>query len=80
MIKELRVNKKKIKIIPSASSLNFRFKALKRKKKYKVGYFGSLEKSKGSEFVIELAKIDKINEYYIYGGKKNDIQRNKKKK
>jgi len=79
LIKELKVNKKKIKIIPSASSLNFRFKALKRKKKYRIGYFGSLEKSKGSEFVIELAKIDKINEYYIYGGKKNDIQEMKKK-
>ena len=70
---------KKIKIIPSASSLNFKFKALKNKKKYRIGYFGSLEKSKGSEFIIELAKIDKINEYYIYGGQKNDINEMRKK-
>ena len=26
-----------------------------------------------------MAKIDKINEYYIYGGQKNDIQEMKKK-
>ena len=79
LTRELKVDKKKIKIIPSASSLNFKFKALKNKKKYRIGYFGSLEKSKGSEFIIELAKIDKINEYYIYGGQKNDIYEMRKK-
>ena len=39
-----------------------------------------MEKSKGSEFIIELAKIDTVNEYYIYGGQKNDIKEIKKKK
>ena len=33
LTQELSVNKNKIKIIPSASSLNFKFKALKKKKK-----------------------------------------------
>ena len=33
LTRELKVDKKKIKIIPSASSLNFKFKALKNKKK-----------------------------------------------
>lgn len=79
LIQKHNVDKKKIKVIPSASSLNFTFKALKKKKKYRVGYFGSLEKSKGSEFVINLAKIDKINDYYIYGGQKDDIKEIRKK-
>ena len=73
LIQKLNVNKDKIKIIPSASSLNFRFKTLKKKKKYKIGYFGSLEKSKGSKFIIDLSKIDKVNDYYIYGGLKENI-------
>ena len=73
LIKTLGVNKNKIRIIPSASSLSLKFKPLKKKKKYRIGYFGSLEKSKGLEFIIKLAKIDKINNYFIYGGKKNDI-------
>ncbi len=74
LIQEHNVIKKKIKVIPSASSLNFTFKALKKKKKYRIGYFGSLEKSKGSEFIINLSKIDKINDYYIYGGQRDEIK------
>ena len=30
-----------------------------------------MDESKGSKFLIELSKIDKFNDYYIYGGKKN---------
>ena len=73
LIQTLGVNENKIKIIPSASSLRLKFKPLKKKKKYRIGYFGSLEKSKGLEFIIKLAKIDKINDYFVYGGKKDDI-------
>ncbi len=79
LIKELKVSKKKINIIPSASSLRIKFSKLKKKKNYKIGYFGSLEKSKGSEFIINLSKIDKINNYYIYGGDKKIIDILKKK-
>ena len=73
LTKELKVNKKKIKIIPSASSLQVKFSKLKKKTNYNIGYFGSLEKSKGSEFIINLSKIDKNNNYYIYGGDKKII-------
>ena len=73
LTKELEVNKKKIRIIPSASSLKIKFSKLKKKKNYKIGYFGSLEKSKGSEFIITLSKMDKNNDYYIYGGDKKII-------
>ena len=73
LIKKLKVNKKKIKIIPSASSLQVKFSKLKKKRKYNIGYFGSLEKSKGYEFITKLSKLDKNNDYYIYGGEKKFI-------
>ncbi len=79
LIKELKVNKEKIHIIPSASSLKINFTKLKSKKKYNIGYFGSLDESKGSKFLIELSKIDKFNDYYIYGGTKKIIDGMKKK-
>ena len=79
LIEELKVEKKKIQVIPSASSLKIKFSKLKKKKNYNIGYFGSLEKSKGSEFIINLSKMDKDNNYYIYGGDKKiiDILKNK---
>ena len=51
-----------------------KFSKLKNKKAYNIGYFGSLDKSKGSQFVIELSKIDKNNNYYIYGGNSRIIK------
>ena len=79
LIKKHNVNKKKITIIPSASDLKLRFKKFKLKKSYKIGYFGSLEKSKGSDFIIKLSKLDKKNRYYIYGGDSKTVLNLKKK-
>lgn len=73
LIKDLKVGEKKIQIIPSASSLKLKFSKLIKKKKYSIGYFGSLDKSKGSKFLIELSKIDRINDYFIYGGDEKHI-------
>ena len=42
---------------------------LKNKKAYNIGYFGSLDSSKGANFIIKLAKKDTANKYYIYGGR-----------
>ena len=70
LINDLGVKKNKIQIIPSASALNVKYSNLKNKKKYKIGYFGSLEKGKGSKLIIELSKIDLNNNYYLYGGDK----------
>ena len=47
LIKKLNVNKDKIKIIPSASSLNFRFKTLKKKKKIKEKILWEFRKKQG---------------------------------
>ena len=78
LIHNFKIDKKKIEIIPSASSLKFKFKKLKKKYRYNIGYFGSLDKSKGSNFIISLSKKDKKNKYYIYGGKPEEVQKLKK--
>ena len=73
LIRNYKVDSKKIEIIPSATGLKFEFKKIKKKKKYNIGYFGSLDSSKGSAFVIKLSKIDKKNNYFIYGGSDEEI-------
>ena len=78
LINNFNINKKKISVIPSASSLSFNFSKLKKKEVYKIGYFGSLDKTKGSNFIIALSKIDKKNKYFIYGGQKHEVNKLKK--
>ncbi len=75
LIKKLNVMPKKIHILPSASALKFRYKNLKKKKNLNIGYFGSLDKSKGSEFIIKLSNIDKKNNYFIYGGNSSEVKK-----
>ena len=74
LIKNLKVNSKKIEIIPSASSLKFKFKKFPNKNKYNIGYFGSLDESKGSRFIAKMSSLDKNNNYFIFGGTKKDLQ------
>ena len=75
LINSFKIDKKKIHVIPSASSLNFKFKKLKKVKKYNIGFFGSLDKSKGSNFIISLSQKDKTNNYFIYGGKPYEVKK-----
>ena len=75
LIKNFKINPKKIEVISSASSIQYKFSKMKKKKFYNIGYFGSLDSSKGSTFIIELAKKDKFNKYLIYGGNKNEVFR-----
>ena len=79
LIKKHNVDKNKITIVPSASDLKIKFTKFKSKKTYNIGYFGSLEKTKGSEFIIKLSNLDKTNNYYVYGGSKSDVIQLKKK-
>jgi len=71
---DLKVNSKKIDIVPSASSLNFKFKKFSNKTRHNIGYFGSLDESKGSQFVAKMSLLDKKNNYFIFGGTKNDLK------
>jgi len=79
LIKDFKIDSNKIEVISSASSLEFKFRKLKKKKFYNIGYFGSLDSSKGTNFIIKLAKKDKLNKYSIYGGSQYDVSRLKKK-
>ncbi len=79
LIKNFKVEKKKIDIVPSASSLKFKFSKLKKKKRYKIGYFGSLDESKGSKFIMNLSKKDNLNDYFIYGGSPEQVLKMKRK-
>ena len=79
LINDLKVNSNKIHVIPSASSINLKFKKLSNNKRYNIGYFGSLEESKGSKFICKLSKLDKNNNYFIYGGNAEQAERFKEK-
>lgn len=70
-VKKHNVNKNKIFVLPSGSSLKINFSYKHNKKNFKIGYFGSLYESRGLDLIYELAKIDKKNQYYVYGNKKN---------
>ena len=61
------VKEKKVIVLPSGSSIKKKFVFNKNKKFFKIGYFGSLFKSRGLELIKDLAKIDRKNQYYLYG-------------
>ncbi len=69
-VKKYSVNPSKIKVLPSGSSIKKKFNFYNDKKIFKIGYFGSLYKSRGFDLICNLAKIDKKNKYYLYGDTK----------
>ena len=66
-INKYSVNTNKILVLPSGSSIKKKFTFNHNKNFFKIGYLGSLYKSRGSSLIYKLAKIDKHNEYYLYG-------------
>tara|TARA_B100000965_G_scaffold406762_1_gene448206 strand:+ start:699 stop:1811 length:1113 start_codon:yes stop_codon:yes gene_type:complete len=70
--------KDKIQVLHNASSLKSKFNISKKKKYLKIGYFGSIFKSRGIEMILKLSKLDKKNRYYIFGGTREQISNIKK--
>tara|TARA_B100000029_G_scaffold238173_1_gene235262 strand:- start:1399 stop:2514 length:1116 start_codon:yes stop_codon:yes gene_type:complete len=66
-VKNNLIKKDKIIVLPSGSSIQKKFEFLNNKKFFKIGYFGSIFKSRGLNLIKNLAKIDRKNEYYLYG-------------
>ena len=66
-IEKYNLNKKKVIVLPSGSSINQNFLKPKIKKRFNIGYLGSLYNSRGFNLIQKLAKIDKDNNYYLYG-------------
>ena len=60
-------------ILPDSSSIKTNNKKIIAKKKLKIGYFGSIYKSRGIEIVIKLSKLNIKNDYFIFGGTNNEI-------
>lgn len=61
------IHNDKVIVLPSGSSLNQKKNLPNKKKFFKIGYFGSLYKSRGFELVTKLSKIDKKNQYFLFG-------------
>ena len=84
-VKKLFISKYKIKpdkitVLPSGSSIRINSKPkFNFNKRLKIAYFGSLSKSKGIGTIIKLSKIDKNNDYYIFGGSRNEVENLRKK-
>ena len=77
LINNLNTLENKIQVLQSATGISFKnWKGgiNESKKSLNIGYFGSLEKTKGVEFLINLSKIDKQNFYFIFGGTTNNIR------
>ena len=79
-IDQYKVKPNKITVLPSGSSIRLNSKPnFNYNNRLKIGYFGSLSASKGINTILKLSKIDKDNDYYIYGGSKNEIETLRKK-
>jgi len=79
-IEYCKVKKKKIFVLHNSSSLKPTFKKYKKNPRFlKIGYFGSIYKSRGIEMIINISKNDKKNKYFIYGGSNFEINELKKK-
>ena len=78
-INKYLVNKKKFIVLPSGSSINQSFIYPTLKKNYNIGYLGSLYKSRGFDLMLKLAKIDRKNNYHLYGNLENIKNLNSKR-
>ena len=77
--KKYKIKKRKYSILPSSSNILSSLPKVQNNKKFKIGYFGFINKSRGFDFICNLSKIDRTNEYYVIGGTKNEINYFKKK-
>tara|TARA_B100000989_G_scaffold286851_1_gene255921 strand:+ start:336 stop:1448 length:1113 start_codon:yes stop_codon:yes gene_type:complete len=69
------VSKDKLIVLHNASSLKLKFKKYKSlNRNLKIGYFGSIYKSRGLDMLIKLSNKDINNKYYIYGGSKKVVK------
>ena len=73
-IKNFKVNKDKIVVLPSGSSELKNFKFNENKKKLNIGYFGSIDNSRGLKVITSLSNIDRSNNYFLYGVKLKQVK------
>jgi len=77
--KKFNYSNNNYKVLPDATEIN-NFNIKKNYKKYfNIGYFGSIYKSRGVDFILKLSMMDKNNKYFIYGGNKNESAKIKRR-
>ncbi len=65
---EYNIDINKFIISPSGTSITPKFFSFNfSKARLKIGYFGSINKSRGIDLILKLSKIDRKNDYFIYG-------------
>ncbi len=77
--KKYLIKPKNFTILSSASDLSSKYPVVLKKNNLKIGYFGIVNKSRGSDFLFKLSRLDKQNEYYIFGGTKKDVNSKRRK-
>jgi glycosyltransferase involved in cell wall biosynthesis len=77
--KKYKIKNRKYCILPSSSNIRPFILRPQNNKKFKIGYLGYINKSRGFNFICNLSKIDNENEYHVIGGTKSDIYNYKKK-
>ena len=74
MVEKYLYDRKNFIILPDATGIqNHNIKIIKRRR-LKIGYFGSINKSRGINLIADLARLDNQNDYFIYGGTKEEIK------
>jgi len=67
-INTFNIKKNKIIVLPSGSSIKIQsYLKIKNFRKLNIGYFGSIYKSRGADIFLSLSKMDKKNNYYLFG-------------
>ena len=71
--KKYDYKKKNFKILPDATNIiNTNIKKINNER-LKIGYFGSIYKSRGIKLLSEIASKDFNNDYFIYGGNRSEF-------
>ena len=71
--RQFNLKNKRIDVLPSGTALKFDYIFTKNKKNLNIGYFGSINYSKGINTILKLSEIDRSNKYYICGGLKEQV-------
>ena len=79
-LKEYKIKPHNASVLSSVSNLNFNYPKLRNNKSnFKIGYFGLLNKSRGTDFYFKALTSRSKNTYFVFGGDKKYINFIKKK-
>ena len=74
-ITKWNVKENKIQVLHNGTSLRPSGSKQIKTKKISIGYFGSIYKSRGIEMILKICRLDKKNDYIVYGGTKEQVKK-----